>query len=420
MVRPDVVRVERPLVDADAFVLGRLRGVADDRRQEEWQARTIGHRLTGLEVEMLAGQEDRVAPVVRVQDVGRPARTRHGQRLHARGVECIVRLGDGREAVPGAADPRVVVHGTVEEVVVPAVPILRQVLHDEDDFRREVVVGTEIRLPLGGQAVDAGVQDPVCRRDRIVPARLSALQARLRHGPGEHLGIEVHARQNGIGRPPGHAPVRAGIAGGREHFARCLQLALDELEQLRPGRSLTRLDLRVLHDGYAPEHVHQHVVVERAHGANLRLDDLLVGDRDIRQHAQQHVRPRDRAERIVPHPVDILTRGTAGRPCMAVHLQPAAAIVPVVAARRHDDLVRRDLAQVVVAPERGAQAVVDGGEAAAYLVGVAVEVLRRDHTQRRLIEIRAPRREQQRQRETRRSDASAHACVVHNPPVPIE
>src|SRR3989454_155798 len=76
-------------------------------------------------------------------------------------IEGVVRLRQGREAVPGSGGELVVVQRRLQQREAEAVLI--DELDDEDVFRRRVVVGTEVLHERVRQLVHAGVDNAVCR-----------------------------------------------------------------------------------------------------------------------------------------------------------------------------------------------------------------------------------------------------------------
>ncbi len=208
--------------------------------------------------------------------------------------------------------------------------VLVEVLHHEDVLGREVVVGREVRIPVARQAVDARVDDPVRRVDRVLPPRRAARQARRGHVAREHLGVQVHAGEDRVRGPLGEAPVHVGGPAQRQRAAHAVEFRLDEVEHggarvPRPGH-----DLRIGHDRHAAEHVQQHVVVERPQGPKLGLEDVLVGHGDVLERLQHDVRLCDAGEEDVPHAVDVVeTRRAVRGPRLLVDLEPATVVEPV-------------------------------------------------------------------------------------------
>ncbi len=92
---------------------------------------------------------------------------------------------------------------------------------------------------------------------------------------------------------------------------------------------------------------------------------------------------------------------------MLVDLEPLAVVVPVLAARRDDDLVRRHLAEVVSVVHRAPQAGVDRCHPREHLRLVAERVGRRQRIPGYLRQVRA-RAEDDRRRGAQQADAHGH------------
>src|SRR6185295_11513392 len=127
VVAVDVSRIDRPLRDAYALPFASGGDVRNVWIENERIPLTVLRRLAGDEVDLRAGKEDLNAPVHR--------------------IESGIGVGQSREAVPWRfrATVLVVVQRPHQEVQSDVGYI--DVLDRENDFRREVVVGSEILPP---------------------------------------------------------------------------------------------------------------------------------------------------------------------------------------------------------------------------------------------------------------------------------
>src|SRR5437867_4498041 len=114
-----------------------------------------------------------------------------------------------------------------------------------------------------------------------------------------------------------------------------------------------KLDRQSVARLYAPElRIRSAVVTASAQRAAPFCRPPAVGEARLLPGVRQHVAARDTGEGIHPRPVDVLQPDRAvGPPGLAMDLEPAAVVVPVLAASRDHHLVGADLAQVVIGPQ---------------------------------------------------------------------
>ena len=121
------------------------------------------------------------------------------------------------------------------------------------------------------------------------------------------------------------------------------------MEHLGACVARLRRELWSREDRYAAEHVHELIVIQGPERPSLCCDERQVPSSRLRERAEKLIRARDAAVCRVPRSVEKGERGRAARrPGLSVQIEPRAAVVPVLAAGRHDHLVRADFTHVVV------------------------------------------------------------------------
>ncbi len=385
-------RIVGPLVDADTLGLRRCRHIGDRGREHEPRgtlsaARSNTDGIASLDIELRADEENLGSPVIRR-------------------IESGVGLCEGCEPIPGRRRELVIVERRLQERKSQA--ILGDELDDEDVLGRKIVVRAEVFHECIGELIDRGTYDAVYASNRCIaggqPPRNGYPRARVVRRAAkaaavlrEYAGVDVHARQDGIGGALGEAPVvgcvpRPGqVCPGRE------ELRLDELENRVSRVTHPRLDGGRGDDRNAAKQIQQLVIVERPQRPQLRDNSCLlrgVHHRPALQCREHHVGVGDAGEVVHPGRIDVLETRRAGRgPGLPVHLEPAAVVIPVLAAGRHDHLVGADFAEDVVRAavpgECTAELRVDSGEAGQRFRLVVEECPRGDAALGHLIELRA-------------------------------